>query len=469
MQNLSSQRLLLFAILLGLLFVQDSALPEAEAATVHVRTHTSVRATQHLRSDTTLAAPRVFTQGMTLSAYDLRGDGSGDLMARIQLRYVTDFGLAQRLRRDPLFDARFNDISLDLAHLRWHPTDSLRLVGGRHWAPSTLGLTDMDGISVHWQLPDGDWRPFLGAAFGRDVQRGLTPFDPGHFDVQGLPPNDAGVAPDTWHLIGMGRAGVIAHDRHRVELAAQQFRRPQAGLDRRVTTTRLGFSGSTTPVAPVTITAATSYHSTPNALDRAHLATAVRAGAQTFTVGFDQRRPVFDSASIFNLFGAQPHRSAYGSAERTFEPASTRLQLRGWTRQYFDSDPGLFATGDALALGAALAGHHRLSLFIPLQVSWQVSGQTLTDGSGGDQYLADLRLRAPVAVDGLYATGRILGLWALPDHHRRQAGFATTAVVGMELAIADWGRLAVSLESRGGSLATGNAAAFAHFEVDAWR
>lgn len=460
------------ASLLSALFLLAATLVpiiEAEAATYHIRAQSAARATQHLRSDTTFSAPRIWSQSLTLSAYDLRGTEDNTLNARISLRYITDFALVQRLRSDPLFDARFNDLSLDIAYLQWKPLESLELIAGRQWYYSALGINDFDGLAISFRIPRGDWRPFLALAGGRNVQRGLTPWDPGAWDVQGLPPNEIALSDDPFHLVGAARTGVAFRDLQRIELAVEQFQRRQPDSASWIITRRLGAAATASPREDFTLTTAASLHSAVQGLDRFHVDAAFRRGQAILSSGIDHRHPVFDSTSIFNLFGANPYRSAYASYGHRFSPFSTRLEIRGWLRAYFDAPAIAFDLGDARAFGAALSGAHRFPLFVPLEVAWQVSAQSFSDHSGGDQYLGDLRLRAPSPVDGLFLTGRILSLYASPSHHRYNAGYASSALLGAELAIAEIGLLSLSMEGRGGSFTPSNTALFAFFELEAWR
>ena len=443
--------------------------PDAAATTYHIRAQTAARATQSLRSDTTFAAPRVWSQSLTLSAYDLRGVGDNTLNARVSLRYATDFALASRLRADPLFDARFNDLSLDLAFLQWQPLDGLELTAGRQWYFSALGINDFDGLAISLRVPDGDWRPFLSLAAGRNVQRGLTPWDPAAWDIQGLPPNEVALSDDPFHLVGAARAGVVHRDQQRIELAIEQFQRRSPLSTDWITTRRLGAAARLAPREDFTLSTAASFHSAVQGLDRFQIDAAFRRGKGFFSTGLDHRHPVFDSRSIFNLFGASPYRSAYSTYGHHFSLFSTRLELRGWLRAYFDSPPIGIDFGDARALGGALSGFHRFPLVVPLDFSWQLSAQTFSDDSGGDQYLGDLRLRAPSPIDGLFLTGRLLTLYAAPSHHRYTSGTATSALLGAEIAIAELGLLSLALEGRGGSFTPSNTALFALFELEAWR
>lgn len=460
-------RALLFclALTLGL-----TASEQAGATTYQIRSQTAARATQFLRSDHTLAAPRTFSQGLTLAAYDIGQDGQGKFNARISLRYDTDFALAQRLRQDPLFDDRWSDLTLDIAFLQWRPHPNFELVAGRQWQFSPLGMADFDGLSLSFRASQGRFRPFASIALGRDVQRGLTPYDPGAWDLQGLPPNDEALGTDLRHFLGSISAGITEPGRHRVELMAREYRRPRSDdLSKLTSTRRLGASMAISPWAPFSMTGLTSFHSTLGGIDRAHLNAALRLGHGRASAGIDYRAPIFDNDSIFNLFGAQPYRSAYLSYRHGLPRQASSLELRAWTRAFFESSPGLFQTGDAQAIGASLGGDHRLHLKLPLQIFWQISGQTRQESTSSEQYLANLHLRLPTAVEGLYLTGRFLGLLARQTHHRRQSGYATTAAFGAELAIGDLGRLTTTLESRTGSFMPANTALFALFEVEAWR
>lgn len=471
---------LALAPLLGAALVAASAglpLPAvnsvAEATTYQIRTQTAARATQHLRSDQTFATPRVLSQSLTLAAYNLNNnvdDGGSTFNARLGIRYSTDLGIEQRYRQDPLIDARWNDLSLDIAYLEWEPWEGVQIRGGRQWHRSPLGLTDFDGLALSWEATDGDWRPFGTIAAGRDVQRGLTPFDPGAWDVQGLPPNEATVTDTPWHWMAAANVGIASGRNHRAELSARHHRRPRADdVSQKATTNRVAATASTTPIDDLTVTTTASYHSTFQLFDRSRLDAVYRLERGAVSAGIDHRRPVFHTGSIFNLFGAQPHRSAYGTYRRPIDAISTTVEIRGWTRLYFDDDAGFFDAGDSRAVGAALSNRHDLDIGIPVDVSWQVSAQTMTDRSGGDQYLGTSRVRAPAPVDDLFLTGRLTGLVAMPDHHRRDSGYATTAGLGAEYGLGDLGQFAVNFETRGGTFVPTNTALFAHFELEAWR
>lgn len=442
----------------------------AEGATYQIRSQTAARATQFLRSDHRLSAPRNFSQALTLSAYDIGEDGQGRFNARISLRYDTDFALAQRLRQDPLFSDQWNDLTLDIAFLQWRPHENFELVAGRQWQFSPLGMADFDGISLLYQSTRGRLRPFASVGLGRDIQRGLTPFDPGAWDIQGLPPNETALTDDLRHFMGSASAGLVEPGRHRVELMAREYRRPQVD-DRSKTavTRRLGAAMTITPLPSLSVTGLTSFHSAANGIDRAHLNAALKLGPAQASAGIDHRAPIFDTHSIFNLFGAQPYRSAYLSYRHRLARFASSLELRAWTRAFFDEPGRLFRTGDTRALGASIGADHRLSLVVPLQIFWQISGQTNRQEGSGEQYLAHLHLRAPTAVDGLFLTGRFLGLLARRSHHRLDSGYGATAALGAELVLGELGRLTATVESRGASFAPANTALFALFEVEAWR
>ncbi len=443
---------------------------EAEATTYHVRTQTAARATQHLRSDTTFATRRVLSQSLTLSAYDLRDNQTGDLNARLGIRYSTDLGVAPRLRQDPLFDARWNDISLDIAYLEYQPIDAVQITAGRQWHQSPLGIADFDGVAVDWRLPGDGWQPFAGVAAGRDVQRGLTPFDPGAFDVQGLPPNETVVTDDPWHWMGAANAGIRHGREHRVEVVGRHQRRPRADdATETATTNHVAATATTAPFEPFTITALGSYHSLVHQVDRARVDAAHRFDPGVVSAGVDHRRPVFDSASIFNIFGAQPHRSGYLTYRHPVEALAAVAEARVWTRLYFDEDARIFDPGDDRAVGAALSSRHQMRVIVPVDLSWQFSAQTITGETGGDQYLGTTRLRAPGPMTDLFLTGRLTGLWATPGHPRRDDGWAATAGVGAELGIGDIGEVSVNLEHRGGSFTRANTAVFALLELEAWQ
>ncbi len=452
------------------------ALPSvAQATTYQIHAQSAAWATQYLRSDTSLQAPRVVSQSLQISAYDLRDNQRGDVNARLRFSYQTDLGLQTRLRQEPLFDARWNDLNLDLAYLEWRPIDGLSLTAGRQWISDPLGLSDIDGLTLRWHpsteasSTERRLSPEASVSIGRDVHRGLTAFDPGAWDIQGLPPNDSTADVNPWHMVGAASLGLRYGPRHRVIVAGRQYHRPTGADDQHITTRRLGATATASPTSSMTVTSTASYHSTPATLDRARLDATYRLNGASLSAGLDHRRPIFESTSIFNLFGAQPHRSAYASYQRPIQRWSTAIELRTWTRLYQSEDASFFSTGDDHALGTALAMNHRLYAGFPFQLYWQLSAQTLTEQRGGDQYLAQGRLRTPSPIDDLYFQARLLGLWAEPGAHRLDRARALSTSVGADYALGDVGDLSLNIETRRATTTPTNTAAFLVFEMEAWR
>ncbi|MBA2660738.1 MAG: hypothetical protein H0U74_00460 [Bradymonadaceae bacterium] len=194
-------RTLCLGLLLELLLFGVGASPEAWATTYRLRTLTVGRATQYFRADATVVAPRRLTQALALSAFDLGDDNSGSLNAHLSVRYFSDFGLEQRLRSEPLFADQWNATTLDLAYLDWRPLDALTLRLGRQWAMGSLGVRDFDGAWVRFAPTTGALVPYVELYGGRDVQLGLSAWDPSSWDVQGLPPNDDGIEGAPWHWL----------------------------------------------------------------------------------------------------------------------------------------------------------------------------------------------------------------------------------------------------------------------------
>lgn len=453
--------LLVLALLWGIHF-------EAEATTYQIRSQSSARATQWMRSDGTLAAPRVWSQSLTLAAYDLQDRGDGSLNGRVSLRYLTDFSLAQRFRADPLYASRFNDLTLDIALVQWRATESLEVILGRQWVTSALGINDMDGLALHFRYDSGTLRPFFAISVGRDVAQGLTPFDSSSWDVQGIPVNERALESAPWHLVSSIRGGAQIGTSNRIEIAAEQFQRPERNSSW-IYTRRVGAFGTFAPRDDLVLTTSGSVHSQIGTVDRFQAQGFYHRNESYLSIGVDHRKPIFDAGSIFNLFGAQPYQSGYLTLGRSLQGRGARIELRGWGRVYFEEASPVFSLGDAQAIGGALFARQILDIAMPVELTWQVSAQTFTDNSAGEQYLGDFRLRVPAPLEGLYITGRLLGLVATPESHRKETGYGGSALLGAEIDVGGVGQLYLSVEGRGGSYTRANTALFAHFQLEAWR
>ncbi|MFU8802778.1 MAG: hypothetical protein ACNA8W_03115 [Bradymonadaceae bacterium] len=457
----------------------------AEATTYRVRTLTVGRGTQYFRTDQSVAAPRRLTQGLSLSAFDLVGDETGSFNAHLGVRYFSDFGLEERLRREPLFDHQWNDLTLDIAYLQWRPVPAFELRLGRQWSMNAAGMRDFDGLLLRVGSSGGDGlHPYAEVYGGRDVQLGLTRWDPSTWDVQGLPPNEDGLADAPWHWSVGGQAGLRWSRYLWGELAyGRRFRRPSGPLDAGPLDAELGQAMiigderfaqalSGTPHPNLTVTARTSYHTLLGAFDRATLMTSWRLpwlepeNASVLSAGVEERRPIFDSASIFNLFGARPHRGAFLTYQHPVEAISTVLEARTWSRFYFDGDDGPFL-GDARAIGGALAHHSRVRLGDrPVQWTSQFSHQTGGSEGGGQQFLSESRVRMPVIWDDVFVSARGLFLLSRPAQFRHDSAHALAGVLGADVPVGEGGRLSLAVETSGSSIYPINTSVFASFELE---
>ena len=453
---------------------------DAHATTYQVRTQSRARATQHLRADRRWEASRTWTQALHLSAHDLMGDRTGRLNARLSFRYFSDAALSPELREDPRAVDRFNDLTLDLAYVDWRPFEALQLRAGRHWAGSALGVVDLDGLSAELELGEGPTRQMVRAWAGRQVDHRLGPFDPATFDVQGVPLNDPYASRAQSTL--MGAALGVRHRRlHRVEVAASRSARaiaPPEGwgsTDARQIEHCFGMSALITPARSLNLSALLTFHGPARAFDRALLQGALAAGkTTTVSVGLDHRLPIFDAASIFNLFGASPRQSAYLSVMRALPAAQTSLEVRAWARAYRDAGD-LLSLPDHLAPGAALGAHTRLRLFErDARLSAQFSYQTHTEGAPtGDQLLVDASLRVAATPRRLWLTARHLTLYTTGasgsrvgpgDEHR----LALSTSLGAEVGLGALARLALLAEHRQGSALPSHALLYANLTLELW-
>lgn len=467
------------------IFVLLTATPSAWATTYRLRVQTIGRATQSYRSDLRVVAPRTLTQTLSLSAFDLANDRRGTFSAQLSVRYFSDFGLEQRLRNDPLFSDQWNSTTLDLAYVNWRPYESLNLRLGRQWTMGVLGVRDFDGLLVRWEPADGALASFLEIYGGRDVELGLTRWDPQSWDVQGLPTNDSDGKIDAapWHWLTGIQAAASLSDVAHVSVGYQRRFRGGDNGNTIVGDERLGAAWSAAPTRSLGLNANISYHTLLGAADAAMFGAIwrlpVESVAPTLSVGVEHRRPIFDSASIFNLFGAQPYQGVFTSAQVFVDSIATEFELRSWARMYHGADSsGSFDItgwtgnpGDSQAIGFAVA--HRSDLRIGQRLltwSTQLSHQLNAGESyGGDQFLGESRLRAPLGWQRIHVFGRGLVLVAWPEHHRHDPGYAMTGVLGADFPLSERALLSLASEMSFGSFYPANSSLFVTFKLETGR
>ncbi len=317
----------------------------------------------------------------------------------------------------------------------------------------------------------------MSAYGGREVQWNTTSFDPDTYDVPGFPRpygDDAELEPGTPWLAG-GTLGVEWAERSSLTFGYRRRWRTKNG-ETRTGSERLGLATSLAPVESVTVMAHTSYHTLLQSVDRAELDIAwdLPGPAGTTTIGVAHRRPWFDSASIFNLFGARPHREARLSYRHRIEPLSSTVEVSSWGRIY-DGDPyaeSVFWGNDRSArrLGGSLSHDTHVHL---LDRTWQwhsaISAEAEPGSSRGQQGWIDTRLRAPVGWDRLFVSGRVTFLALRPTDPRRREGYALNYLLGAEIPITDFGAFHVTTEWATGIVQPDHVNLFGTLELAFWR
>jgi hypothetical protein len=454
----------------------------AEAANYRVRSITIGRATQYFRSDQTVTAPRVFTQGLSLWGYDLLGDRTGSVNLHLAIRYNNDFSLVRRERDLPYFADQWNELSLDLAYLDWRPYEAVRLRFGRQWSQGTLGMRDFDGLLVEWRpRVEADTHARFEVYAGQDIQTAFGEFDAATFDVQGLPPGD-GVEDyklDGTHLLAGASAGMQWGAEASFELSYR--RRWSAGVDSAlveddtvVGSERFGAAASASFHPRLAASAYGSLHSQLGDVDHAaaQLTWQVPGTSGYLSGGVEHRHPWFDSSSIFNLFGARPHQSAFALYQLPVESLRTEFEVRGWGRQYHGDDAAVDVgvdPQDERAIGGALSHTTRLRMW-QKSMNWRtlLSYQASVDRDT-DQLLADSRVRMPVLDRALFISARGLLLLAVTDHQRfDDQGHAATGVLGLDLPLSTLGTLSAAVETTAGSFYPTNTSVYATFAMEHW-
>lgn len=440
----------------------------ATAQTVRVRTHTVGRGTQLRRADLTRDAERSFSQSLSLWAWDALPAAPGSLDVHASARYVDDFGVAAEDRDNPFVESARSRFIIDLAHLRYRPVDAVTLTAGRLWAPSALGMRDVDGARLRLSMPlRQEVRSWVDVHAGREVASGWATVNADAWDVQGLPVYADGSAPGG--LRAGFDAGLSVGEAH-LSLAWQ--RRTEAGAigDERIGT---ALRGNVHP--RLALSASAAYHTLLQAVDRADLQLAWREplADTVLSAGLEHRLPWFDAASIFNVFGARPFEGAYATWQLPVAAWRTSFTLRSWARAY-DANLDLAdlgaGEGDARAYGAGVGHDTRFRAF-GRDWTWRSFGsaQSSTDrAQGGTQWLGDTALRVPVLRDALAIEGRFVGVRVAPAPLSVfGSGGAFTTVFGVEVP-ATFGALRLQVEGQSSSWYGGNLNAYASFTSELW-
>lgn len=456
----------------------------AHARTFYMRATTAGEATQWRRLDLGVEAARPLLLGVELGGYDLLDDQSGSLSARFSMRYANDFGLDPALSDDPTFAPQINDLRVNLLYLRWRPTKMTDLTVGRQWSINALGMRDFDGATAALiPFDDRALRMRFALYGGRDVQLGYGGLMPGFSDVQGVP---LGQERSLDRLPLLAGADLSMALLEKIEFQASYQRRWRdegEGRERdwRLGDERVGAGAVVSPTARLNLSAQVSYHTLLAGLDHVGVQTSARIserGQTSLSAGVERRQPWFDSASIFNIFGANPHDELWLALGSDVTPLASRFELRSWARAFYGSDAGAnllqssFATSpeDARALGLAAAHHTTFMVFErPLRWSSQVSAQLGERDYGGNQYLADTRARIPVLPGTLGVTARLIGLRVAHDHHRYEDEHALSAILGVDAPVLERGRLSVLFEQRASTNEVASTNIYGVIEMEVWR
>ena len=368
----------------------------ADAAEYVIESKTGGEVSQFPRSDLGLSNTRLFSQRVSIRAYDLTDDHTNDLSAHLGFRYRTDLSLDTGARESDHFYSQWNRPALDIGYVTYKPADTVELRAGRQWIVGPLGFRDFDGLKSRLEIPISpqiNWS-LLGFG-GRDLQIGFDELSLDAFDRPGLPgrPDSSPETTGSHWLFG-GMTSLGWRSGHRLTL--QYSRSVGLGMTRETEgagtdilhSERFGASMYLTPLDRLQFTGSGSYHSILDGFDSLEGSVTWFAPYRiAVTGGFDHNRPVFDSASIFNVFGGLPNRRGYAEISQYYESIETDLRLRTWVRQYYrESSAGSFQKGVGLAETTqfdSLGRDFRFSSSLQYErgESWADTGQFSADGS----------------------------------------------------------------------------------------
>lgn len=430
------------------------------AQSVKVHTTTVGRYQQRLRVDRTVDAVRAVSQRVNVWVWDARGNQSQDLNIHFGARYFTDFGLAQQLRLDPLFSTQWNDVVLERLTVDWTPFEPINLKVGRQWGLDSLGMYEFDGAHVQTRIRlSPDVRAHLGISAGRDVQLETGWYASDFYDVQGLPTLDRD-EPLTQNAVLLGGTAGIGWDGAGLSVSYRRRDRDEILGEERF---GAAFHGQVTK--SINISAQGIYNQVLNGVERASL----QAAASTFdrgprlSAGVNTQKPWFDSASIFNIFGARAHHGAWLSAIQPVEGLRTTFDLRVWGREY-DADSRTLGIGAGATTDLEILG---LYTDWRALLTWQTSVDQISDElSAGDQFLGDLAARISLSRKVRLKARGVL-LWAETSSLRYAPGWAGIGVLGVDW-LSEFGTIGLLVESQQSTFQGGNLQGYVMWELEAW-
>jgi hypothetical protein len=316
-----------------------------------------------LRRDGTLSRPRSVTQSVMLHKIGKpASDSHRTTDLRVGFRYFNDFGLAYRLRGEPSSRFRFSQASLDVASIRWSPIASIYLIAGRQWILTPNRLHGIDGLRLGVESPmSGGGTAYVEAFAGRHLRGRSAAWEPEIVNQNGV--FSALEADDKFDDLALGASLGLRWDD--VEFDGRYQRRQDlgsvsgTGVDDE--TIGLQIKGPVARLARLQTHAV--YHTLSSSVDEAGFrVSADGPGKSEVSLGARERRPRFDSASIFNLFGNSPHQDVEIEFAGSLDAFNTELLLRGWSRFYRGYDRQSFfddRIGDDRLVGFALRNRTR--------------------------------------------------------------------------------------------------------------
>ena len=384
------------------------------AQTFRIQTDTVAQASQFVRADLNTVARRALSQRVGLWGYDLIGDRTGRLSTHIAFHYFNDFALtdAERIRRTTRL--RSDRLSLDAAYIKWIPYPKIVIVGGRLTTFDGFALSDIDGGEFQFRPSLGkEVKAHLQGYLGRDVVGEFETFNPDRYDLQGLPINtdDEPISDG----ITFGGRGTMSVTDNTISIAYKRRQYDDNGATR-IGSERIAFGAAGTLFNDVNIAANVSYHTLKEDIDNGlfDLAWRVFDSPVVLSAGFQHRKPVFDSSSIFNLFGDSTRQSIYTAAQYQTSSDLT-LKVNGWWRQYPDDQTIIDDLDvDDQTVGSSATMNARFDAFgRPFQMSGLVSGQW--SNVYGNQYVVDHSLRFPLFDRNIRALHRVTLIGATND------------------------------------------------------
>jgi hypothetical protein len=437
--------------------------PTSHGMRFHVMSETIGDAYQLVRSDNEVLNRRRIHQYLGLGAYDLLGDGEGQLSFVSLMRFDADFGITED-ELDSVDGLRRDQLSLQTLYLEGHDLwGMIDLKLGRQLHYDTIDFLMLDGLNLTVKLP---WHLAVEVLAGMEADNDVSGFTSSQFEIDGtrVIESDDALDVDVAKMVVGG--ALVTHGFTRVR-GRLGYRRIFS--DGQVNQEKLGAAITSRPLDNLQVDAAASYDFFNDYLDTVRAGTRIRIGDAVETeIQYVRLLPSFDADSIFNIFTAEPLNDVNGRV-RYYMNRTSWVHVGGMVRLFgadtINKDDVEIdgADGTVKATGLMIGWWHRYGS--RGRVSFDASHES---GYGGDRTLIDLDGRYALFPGEIELDGRITGVLFQDELQGNLGGAGGGYQLGVRYLVDERATLQIMVEQNFNAIHTNQFRVFVVADLDLW-